>query len=99
MVLRDFNEILYPAGKEGGRQQSEHLMINFRETLEVCEFADLGYKGDPFTWSNKHDTVTFTKERLDRAVANQNWVGIYDNVEIENLVGRSSDHKPLIASC
>lgn len=70
LVIWDFNEILYHTEKEGGRQRNETLICNFRETLDDCNSGDLGHSGDPFTWSNKHETFTYTKERLNKAVAN-----------------------------
>lgn len=45
-------------------------MGSFRKALEDNQLHDLGYNGDNFTWSNKQGDGRFTKERLDRAVAN-----------------------------
>jgi hypothetical protein len=28
-------------------------MDSFRDALQVCELADLGFEGDPFTWRNQ----------------------------------------------
>lgn len=99
MVIGDFNEIPYHFEKVGGRQRSETLMSNFRQAMEVCNLYDLGHMEDPFTWSNKHEIFTFTKERFDRVVANQVWIRLYNDVKVETLVSLSSDHKPLLASC
>lgn len=94
-VMGDFNEILYQAEKVGGRQRNKVLMSNFRQTMEVCKLKNLGQIGENFTWSNKHGNSSFTKERLDRAIANQAWMRVYNAVIVETLVARSSDHKPL----
>lgn len=59
----------------------------------------MGFKGDLLTWSNKHESDTYTNERLNRAVANSNWVEMLDLVFVESLVSRCSDHKPLLLSC
>lgn len=74
-------------------------MSNFRQALEVYNLTDLGQIGDIFTWSNRHESFSFTKERLDRAVANQDWSMVYKDMKVETLVACSSDHKPLLASC
>lgn len=71
LVIGDFNEIIFQKEKSGGPQRSEKLMHNFRTTLVQCGLKDLGHFRNFFTWSNKHKTNTFTKERLDRVVANQ----------------------------
>lgn len=86
MVLGDFNEILVQTEKAGGKQCSEALMSNFRQLMEDCALSDLGHHGDFFNWSNKHYSSTFTKERLDRAVANPIWIGIKIVVRVESLV-------------
>ncbi|XP_042964585.1 uncharacterized protein LOC122298795 [Carya illinoinensis] len=71
-------------------------MVSFREILNKCHLYDLGYRGDMFTLSNKYGDGTYTKERLDRVVANPIWTYMFTNYGIEGLVVRSSDHKPLL---
>ena len=67
----DFNEILFGCEKEGGSQGAKSNMQKFRMALEDCDLHDLGFVGDPFTWRNNHCSASsFTKERLDRAIAN-----------------------------
>lgn len=46
-------------------------MENSQTTIELCRLFDLGHKGNYFIWSNKYEDDTFTKERLDRAIANK----------------------------
>lgn len=99
LVMEDFNEILFNSEKRGGRPRSEILMINFRHSLEDCNLFNLGFKGDPFTWSNRHEAYSFTKERLDSVVANSLWIESYSSVDVESLVARSSDHKLILLSC
>ncbi|KAF5450043.1 hypothetical protein F2P56_030424, partial [Juglans regia] len=97
-VMGDFNEILTNDEKEGGRPRGEILMKNFRNALEEGGLSDLGWKGDKFTWSNRHGDESFTKERLDRVVANKKWIEAQKEVSAENLVARSSDHRPVLLS-
>ncbi|XP_042974684.1 uncharacterized protein LOC122306317 [Carya illinoinensis] len=49
-----------------------------------------------YTWSNKHGDNTFTKERLDRAVANPQWSESFRFREVEVLPVAQSDHKALL---
>ena len=72
--MGDFNEILTHDEKVGGRPRGDYLMNNFRNALEEGGLSDLGWEGDKYTWSNRHDNETFIKERLDRVVANQVWI-------------------------
>jgi hypothetical protein len=48
--------------------------------------------GPKFTWSNGEEDGDFTKERLDRALDNNEWCGYFLKVEVNILVARSSDH-------
>ena len=93
----DFNEILFNYEKEGGPPRAERSMEKFRQTLEDCDFQDLGFVGDAFTWRNHHHIVaSYTKERLDRAVANNTWRGRFPLVRVTNGDQRHSDHRPII---
>jgi endonuclease/exonuclease/phosphatase family metal-dependent hydrolase len=93
----DFNEILFNCEKEGGCPRSERSMEKFRQVLEECELHDLGFMGDAFTWRNHHhDAVNYTKERLDRAVANNVWRYCFTLVRVINGDPHHSDHMPVI---
>lgn len=74
-------------------------MNNFRISMVDSNLHDLGYKGDIFTWSNRHVAKTSTKERLDKALANMYWSQLYPWVRVKNLVSGCFDHRPILASC
>ncbi|KAF5471486.1 hypothetical protein F2P56_008274 [Juglans regia] len=95
-IVGDFNEILTNDEKWGGRARPEGQMELFREVMNEGNLYDLGWKGDKFTWSNSHGDDTFTKERLDRAVATPEWMNIYRETWVEVMVTSTSDHKPLL---
>lgn len=90
------NEIIFHEEKWGGRQREERLMKQFRKVLEATSPYDLGCKGDRFTWSNRHLDSTFTNERLDCVLADNYWKQMFKHYEVETMVARSSDHKPLL---
>jgi len=93
----DFNEILFSSEKEGGSPWAESSTRKFRLALEDCDLHDLGFVGDPFTWRNNHHMASrFTKERLDRAVANTAWRYLFPLVRVTNGDPRHSDHRPII---
>lgn len=73
-------------------------MNAFRSAVEDNGLFYLGYREDSFTWSNRHVDDNYTKERLDRAMANLPWKNLHNHVEVECLVARSSYHKPLLVS-
>lgn len=76
-VVGDFNEVLAQSKKLAGNQRGENQMCKFREAIEINDLCDLGYIGDKFTWCNEHSGDSFTKERLDRFVANNSLKDVF----------------------
>jgi hypothetical protein len=74
-------------------------MRAFKEALEDGGLSDLGFSGPKFTWCNGRSGVEFTRERLDRALANQAWTVLYNVVKVNVLHRCSSDHHPLLVDC
>ncbi|GLT53432.1 hypothetical protein SLA2020_267020 [Shorea laevis] len=70
-------------------------MEDFRVVLDECQFSDLGFNGSKFTWCNYREDSSFTKERLDRAVANLSWCEQFQDVDVQVLATHNSDHCPL----
>lgn len=71
-------------------------MESFRMVLEKCNLIDIGWIGSLYTWCNNHYDETFTKERLDRVVANLTWSEFYSNVKVDILAASTSNCKPLL---
>jgi hypothetical protein len=93
VVMGDFNEILYSFEKEGGRTRPNKFLLAFQEALIDCGLTDLGYTGDKFTWHRGG-----IRERLDRAIACDEWRGKFPDATVENLNYSRSDHRPLLLS-
>lgn len=84
--------------KVGGRERPEFQMRRFREVVEHNNLIDVGCRGNPFIWSNRHSDLTFTKERLDRVFVNHFWQLQGARVVVDTLVARCSNHTPLVVS-
>ncbi|XP_065638693.1 uncharacterized protein LOC136071394 [Quercus suber] len=69
----DFNAILHSHKKQSIHPPPYRQMDDFRETLEQCQLLDLGFSGYPFTWNNRRPRTAKTRQRLDRAMATENW--------------------------
>lgn len=86
--------------KEGGQPRPAGCLKRFRNVLEDCKLEDLGFVGDAFTWRNHHHNVEgYIRERLDRAVANEEWRYLFPLVRVINGDPHHSDHRPLIVEC
>ncbi|XP_023635799.1 uncharacterized protein LOC111829922 [Capsella rubella] len=97
MAIGDFNEIKSNAEKRGGPPRSENSFIDFRNMLHTCDFHDLKYTGDPFSWVGKrhsHDVACC----LDRTLVNNEWIAQYPASHAEFLELIESDHRPLVTT-
>lgn len=73
LCIGDFNEVLFHSEKYGGAQRSNKQIAMFHDVLHDCQLDDLGFHKGQFTWSNNRIDCTFTKERLNRALASTSW--------------------------
>jgi hypothetical protein len=67
----------------------------FRNVLNDCELANLGFWGLKFTWSNCKWDGVFTKECLDRVMANRMWCMRFHAVDIVVESTLHLDHLPI----
>ena len=72
-------------------------MAGFRETVDVCGLCDLGFKGVPWTFEKKVAGGSFSRTRLDRALASPAWCARYPLAEVQHLTTvATSDHLPIL---
>ncbi|KAL5546632.1 hypothetical protein UlMin_006319 [Ulmus minor] len=91
----DLNEILFGHEKQGGAERAQYLMSHFREAINHCGLADLGFRGPKFTWNRGHGAC-LVQERLDRMLGNSGWLDLFPNSLVHHLNLRGSDHRPLL---
>ena len=88
-----FNEITKQSEKLGGRLRPYTQMQIFREALDECELMDLGFKGSPYTWSKHYRSRASIWERLDRAMASQEWFVRFPGSRVHHVDSSTSNHK------
>lgn len=66
------------------------MMERFRDALVDCELEDMGFSGDQFTWRRRR-----LRERLDRAVCNGQFHGLFPHAKVINAAHTKSDHRPI----
>ncbi|XP_073355310.1 uncharacterized protein [Aegilops tauschii subsp. strangulata] len=71
-------------------------MEAFRDSLEKCGLADLGFSGYPYTWDNKRDGNTNIQVRLDRATCNDGFLELFPETSVEHVLTEESDHQALV---
>lgn len=71
-------------------------MQAFRDTMQFCDLHDLGFNGLPWTYNNKQVGRKNVRVRLDRAMANQGWCNLYQDICVQHIMSSRSDHLPII---
>ncbi|XP_075633693.1 uncharacterized protein LOC142606189 [Castanea sativa] len=96
MCIGDFNEMLSSTEKLSCRSSPPQQLDAFRKALELCRLVDLGFVGYLYTWNNRRPGTANTRERLDRAVANEAWKVKFPGTTVTHIILHASDHLPLI---
>ncbi|CAN0917273.1 hypothetical protein LINGRAHAP2_LOCUS30190 [Linum grandiflorum] len=83
--------------KRGGNPPTHTRISEFLAFIDYLGLHDVGFCGDPFTWSNRHvDPATLVDERLDRYLLNQSWLLQWLESAVSHLLPLSSDHAPIV---
>ncbi|KAK3012929.1 hypothetical protein RJ639_008632 [Escallonia herrerae] len=96
MCIGDFNAISNQSEKQGGRPVQSSSSGGLNGFINSNFLLDLGFSGNPFTWSNNRPLSTNIKERLDKAYANSLWRILFPDASVSHLPGKSSDHLPIV---
>ena len=95
LVLGDFNEVIQAHEHDGVGNRSQAQMDAFRDALDTCGLSDIGYMGNSWTFEKKVDGGTYTRVRLDRAVASPAWMIAFPAASLEHKTAATSDHVPI----
>jgi exonuclease III len=95
LLAGDFNAILAPEEKQGGRDFGSSSHNVFSDFVQVMGLVDLGYNGNPFTWCNKRHGRAKIKERLDHGLSNHDWLLLFPDSIVHHLPATASDHNPI----
>jgi hypothetical protein len=71
------------------------LWINWVASLSIG-MIDLGFSGNPYTWSNHRQGHGLIKERLDRGIVSSTWLHAFPAISDTHLPDYTSDHNPLL---
>lgn len=96
MCIGDFNEVLYQHEHEGTAERSMARIECFRDAIDVCELADLGFEGRWWTYEKCVVGGSFCRVRLDRDLATAAWSGLFPLARVSHLTGVASDHCPIM---
>jgi hypothetical protein len=95
-VVGDFNDLLSQEDKRGTRPHPNWLCNGFRNAVGDCDLTDIHLEGYPYTWVKSMGTPNIIEERLDRAMANSEWLIMYPDTKLVNIIASHSYHNPIL---
>jgi hypothetical protein len=96
LCLGDFNEVLHADEHEGVGHRTLTQMQGFRETVDICNLIDLGYKGHFWTWERRVTGGTYTRVRLDQALGSTEWSAQFPLACVTHIDTVTLDHSALM---
>nr|XP_027098901.1 uncharacterized protein LOC113718182 [Coffea arabica] len=94
-IGRDFNVIMAPHEKRGGRSVGVQEGVELMSFMEAAGVFDVGFSGANFMWCNNRRGRAKILKRLDRVLINGECAKVFSIVSVEHLARNPSDHAPL----
>ncbi|KAL2929780.1 Isopentenyl-diphosphate delta-isomerase [Bienertia sinuspersici] len=95
MIMGDFNCILNVDEKIGTAVRAGEMEAA-KCYMEACGMQDIPYSGHYYTWSNKQMASERVFTKLDRVMANDQWLEMYKGMNAIFLAEGCSDHSPAL---
>lgn len=95
--MGDFNQIIHPNEKLGGKPPLNNKLQAFQDFMSINGLLDLKSTGLKFTWCNLR-THQLILAKLDRSLANLEFINLFPNALLTNAHLFNSDHNPIIFS-
>ncbi|XP_073355348.1 uncharacterized protein [Aegilops tauschii subsp. strangulata] len=96
MCIGDFNEVLRREEHLGPSDRAWTQIQQFREVVDACGLADIGYVGMDWTFEKKVTGGQYCRVRLDRALASNEWCNMFPFATLRHLTAIKSDHSPIL---
>ncbi|XP_019194790.1 PREDICTED: uncharacterized protein LOC109188615 [Ipomoea nil] len=96
LVMGDYNDLLDQFEKLGRAPHPGWLINGFREAVADCGLQDVPFGGHQFTWVKSRGTSRMMEEKLDRILASESWLDLFEGARAQSLPTLYSDHLPLV---
>ena len=70
--------------------------MDFKEFIGTNELVDIGFKGNPWTWSNNWEEEVEVRQRLDRGLCSPAWYQTFEGATYDHLETYASDPSMLL---
>ncbi|XP_069143466.1 uncharacterized protein [Solanum lycopersicum] len=95
LIAGDFNAIMSPKDRLAGAPVNENEIKDFSNCVKVMGINELQWKGNYYTWNNKHSGNARISSRIDRVFGNDAWMDKWGHVILEYGNPGVSDHSPM----
>ncbi|XP_060170305.1 uncharacterized protein LOC132601217 [Lycium barbarum] len=95
LIWGDFNALLTVKDRCNGAPVTSMEIKDFFECVHNLLLTEVAWKGEYFTWSNKQQDTSRVYSRLDRVMANDEWMLQFGHLVVEYRLPFISDHSPL----
>ena len=96
VVVGDFNVVIEPWKKRGGRPFRVDESRDFVEFMGSAGLFDGGFAGPTFTWCNNRRGRARIWKRLDRLLMNATCLDMHLSITVSHLARQPSDHAPFL---
>lgn len=95
LVGRDLNAILWNHEMSSQHTDDDHLISNFRETLDSYSLMDMSIMGNKYTCCNNRHLEGQQWRQLNRLVCNTTFKSLFPNAKVLHLDCSKSDHRAI----
>lgn len=92
IILGDFNELSSHNDKVGGVEFTFARLNYMNRLFSSLECIELPFSGQAYTWRKKRSGPNNILERLDKGVANLDWLNQFHSAKVKDHIFTSSDH-------
>ncbi|XP_027171528.1 uncharacterized protein LOC113771107 [Coffea eugenioides] len=96
MIIRDFNDILSNEEKWEGVVSEERRFRDFKDFMNQNSLIDIGFEGQPWTWSNHWDNEGEVRQRLGRCLCSFEWFQDFEKARCQHIDTFTSNHYMLL---
>ncbi|KAL0676411.1 hypothetical protein Bca4012_004392 [Brassica carinata] len=97
IMTGDFNEMIDPSEKLGGAARDIDEGKEFRQMLHANGLWNIKHFGYQFSWAGTRNNEN-VQCRLDRTVANKEWLDMFPQASATYLQKVCSDHSPILTT-
>lgn len=99
LLVGDFNSVLGAHERSNGSSPARIEIQEFTDFINNGNLLEPASSGCFFTWSNHHFTHGYMESRIDRVLATNSFMDIWEAVSYHVGIRNCSDHSPLLVSC